>query len=431
MGKKSVKKLTLREKKELKMKDVDLVTIKKNINKELLNSSYKPVNIQSQFNQNKVTPSSSENYYSRYSQYITEEFNSKCIFLIVSFIHTSETLPSNLRTEKNLHKELISIVKQLMMNEFEITLFTLNIDDIGWEMPSLDFSLHLLFVGLLTKFHSNVTSELFLRHFKTINNNFIDCYSKWKDIIKENFFSIVDINERYKMLNRPHNSFCKKNYIDYNTVVDRIIQLSQPYGEECQGGMIRVKEENVIDSAQIANFVNTKQVTIQTIQNSKPLVSNTISFNNTNLAVGNLSNPNLISNPLNLGKSGWQSFNSITSSKKDDDEDGPGYGLMNKSFFEQDLMNHKLEPKMSNDLLMQGYLQSGMSLKKEQSSAFFNLSNNNGNMDGNMLSLGRNRSSLFQKGGDSHFNLANYSSNLNNNSEDLLKNINMSAKSNK
>ena len=56
MGKKSVKKLTLREKKELKMKDVDLVTIKKNINRELLNSSYKPVNIQSQFNQNKVTP---------------------------------------------------------------------------------------------------------------------------------------------------------------------------------------------------------------------------------------------------------------------------------------------------------------------------------------------------------------------------------------
>ena len=425
MGKKSEKKLTLKERKELRMKNVDLVAIKKNINKELLSTS-----ALAKGGHQKAATAHNENYYTRYSRYITEEFNSKCIFLIVSFINTSTTLPVHLRTEKNLHKELISIVKQLMMNEFEITLFTLNIDDIGWEIPTLNFSLHLLFIGILTKFHSNVTSELFLRHFKSENKNFIDCYSKWKDLIKENFFSIVDINERYKLLNRPHNSFCKKNYIDYNSVVDKIIQLSQPYGEECQGGMIKVKEENVLDNIQMTNFVNSAKPQLSMAmhgnQRGQTLINNNISINtinNTNIPGSNVSIPNLTANPLTLGKSGWQSFTSM-SSKKSEEEGGHVYDLINKSFFEQNMMMNqstKLEPKMSNDLLMQGNLQSGMSLKKEQSSAFFNMGSNINNLEGNMLSLGRNRSSLFQKGFD-HFNM---NTNFNNmNGEDLLGNMN-------
>ena len=70
---------------------------------------------------------------------------------------------------------------------------------------------------------------------------------------------------------------------------------------------------------------------------------------------------------------------------------------------------------------MQGNLQSGMSLKKEQSSAFFNMGSNINNLEGNMLSLGRNRSSLFQKGFE-HFNMNTNFYNMN--GEDLLGNMN-------
>ena len=48
--------------------------------------------------------------------------------------------------------------------------------------------------------------------------------------------------KRFKELNRPHNTYCKFDFIDYNGIVDIIYKLSQPYGEENKGGKIKVKE---------------------------------------------------------------------------------------------------------------------------------------------------------------------------------------------
>ena len=236
MGKKPVKKLTLKEKKALKMKDVDLVGIKKKINQEILTVIPEDNSIRRIYQK--------DNYNERYSRYITEEFNSKCIDLIVTFIHTSVSLTNHLylRTNSNLHKLLIKIVKDLLMNEIEIALYSLYIDFLDWVRDGYDFSVHLFFIGLHTKQNTNTAITSILNHFQKCHYLFFYSYNGWKDRIEDRRFTLDEVNERFRQLSRPYNTYCKKNYIDYNSVVDRIIQLSQPYGEECQGGLIEVKE---------------------------------------------------------------------------------------------------------------------------------------------------------------------------------------------
>jgi hypothetical protein len=235
MGKTTNEKIPLREKKRRRMANVDLVSIKKRINKELYETSSSYSHYKHNNNNIHVT-SNIETYDKKYYHYITEEFNMKCISLIVKYIHISKTLSENERTNRNIHKELISITKQLMMNEFEITLFTLLIDEYGWvddREPD-----HLLFIGILTKYHSCLSAEFFLKHFKESKPNIVNHYIQWKDSKATRIFNIADINRMYNKLNKPYNIYCTKDYIDYNNAVDKIIQLSQPYREECQGAEI-------------------------------------------------------------------------------------------------------------------------------------------------------------------------------------------------
>ena len=133
------------------------------------------------------------------------------------------------------------------MNEFEITLFTLLIDEYGWvddKEPD-----HLLFIGILTKYHSCLSAEFFLKHFKESKPNVVNHYVQWKNSKATRIFNIADINKMYNKLNRPFNIYCTKDYIDYNSAVDKIIQLSQPYREECQCAEIAraIKVHSLLD----------------------------------------------------------------------------------------------------------------------------------------------------------------------------------------
>lgn len=123
---------------------------------------------------------------------------------------------------------------------------------------------------------------------------------KWREDIKEPSFSTIEINERFKQLNKPSSASCQKNYIDYNSVVEKIIQLSQPFNEELKEGMFK---DN------IANFGNSLDlIKIPSFQPFQPF-----SFK---------MNPNDGNNdPLMLGNpNGMKSFMSV-SSKKDEQEE--------------------------------------------------------------------------------------------------------------
>ena len=132
-----------------------------------------------------------------------------------------------------------------MMNEIEITLFTMYIDDLGWSFPGIHYLVHILFTALLTKHHCNKNIDHFMNYFQMQNAFFIENYTKWKEKINEDDYTNEEINERFTQINKPFNSYCVADYIDYNCVVDSIITLSQPYGE--QNSTTGIKEDKIIN----------------------------------------------------------------------------------------------------------------------------------------------------------------------------------------
>ena len=131
------------------------------------------------------------------------------------------------------------------MNEIEITLFTMYIDDLGWSFPGIHYLVHILFTALLTKHHCNKNIDHFMNYFQMQNAFFIENYTKWKEKINEDDYTNEEINERFTQINKPFNSYCVADYIDYNCVVDSIITLSQPYGE--QNSTTGIKEDKIIN----------------------------------------------------------------------------------------------------------------------------------------------------------------------------------------
>lgn len=146
MGKKQKKKVSLKEKKKIKMRNVDMMAVKMKIKQEFLQSFG---SFQSSDNGN------ANNYEYWYSKYLTEEFNPHFAIMMLSYLNSMASIPSKIKNEINISKEILSIIKDLLMNEIEIALFTLNLDHIGWDNKEYKPKLHWLYIGLLTKVYFN------------------------------------------------------------------------------------------------------------------------------------------------------------------------------------------------------------------------------------------------------------------------------------
>ena len=86
----------------------------------------------------------------------------------------------------------------------------------------------------------------------------------------KNFMTITprELNERYSILSRPFNTYCKQNYIDYNFVVDQILQMSQPYTEGRQSSEKIQSQENTLYEP-----VSIKQETFKTQNIPQPAIN--------------------------------------------------------------------------------------------------------------------------------------------------------------
>jgi hypothetical protein len=86
-----------------------------------------------------------------------------------------------------------------------------------------------------------------------------------------------EVNDRFRLLNMPFNSYCKQNFIDFNFVVDQILQMSLPYSE----GNKQLYEHSVTSIDQISNqrdnTVSESQLQVPKIENSS--LSNTNKIN--------------------------------------------------------------------------------------------------------------------------------------------------------
>jgi hypothetical protein len=80
----------------------------------------------------------------------------------------------------------------------------------------------------------NDNFKFIIEYLNRTRNNYLSSLNRWLETKKDyNVLSIAarEINTRYNQLIKSSNPFCKNNFIDFNFVVDQILQMSIPYNE--------------------------------------------------------------------------------------------------------------------------------------------------------------------------------------------------------
>ena len=80
----------------------------------------------------------------------------------------------------------------------------------------------------------NDNFKFIIEYLNRTRNNYLSSLNRWLETKKDyNVLSIAarEINTRFNQLIKPSNPFCKNNFIDFNFVVDQILQMSIPYND--------------------------------------------------------------------------------------------------------------------------------------------------------------------------------------------------------
>ena len=253
------KKVLKKPKKDKSHRNFDIQRIKKLIKEELY-SKYPKKN---KNNKEDLAPpllfqnrekEQEKDYYIKYTKYMSEEFNSTLVNMFITYINRNKYFPIEYQKESNFINKFINLIKRLLMNEFELSGFTIIIDKIGWIPPNIDHWTYFCILGIYSKklVGNEEDSGFLIDIFSNKNSKFIDYYLGCEEEITKKFdeksMTIKLINERYRQLTRPINSFCRKNFINYNGVVDKIVKWSQPYGEESNGNQLYNNEKINLDN---------------------------------------------------------------------------------------------------------------------------------------------------------------------------------------
>ena len=266
--------------------EIDMIKFKQKINQQIENNQSSCIEDFIDINQN------DRNYLSLYRKYINEEFSPLCIVFINRIINQSETLTSEIKNNNDLHKILLSLTKQLMMNEYELTIYSMILDEFGWSNIEFTEEEYLMFIGFFVK-HLCGDDELIILENIRQNGSLIlidEKYSNWKKLYNDKMkshriFTYSEVNKRYKLLKRPFNIYCKNNYIDYNNVVEKILKMSLPYNESKQK-----EEEDIIsiDENEKKNKNNKLKKINFKVKNFSKIKDKTISTSNHSLESKNL-----------------------------------------------------------------------------------------------------------------------------------------------
>ena len=285
-------------------KDIDMVKLKKKIN-DIMGS------ICSQ--NNNENNNADYLYKSMHKNYVLNEFTSNCLNYINKII--TDVKKNHLKKFQGLfelNKIFISIIKELLMNEFELLLLSLYLESIDISLYSDIFSFQesLIFLCFFIK-KLTVSSEII----SPINSFLIRKYQgfeaqfdKWvklnSSIINNKFFlSYAEINQRFKEYNNSYSIYCKNNYIDYNLIIDRILTMSIPYNDCKNDNLFFDKKGNSselgMDSFNFINY-NGKNKKIKNKNNEIFFTTNNSNNNKYNLnnninKINNLYAPNFIS----------------------------------------------------------------------------------------------------------------------------------------
>jgi hypothetical protein len=176
-------------------------------------------------------------YFFRYTSYINHEFNSNIVNMIVLYINDSNSFTKKYKEEPNFILNMINLIKSLFMNEIEVAYYTIALEKIGVNYKDIEHWLYFSILGVATKKLCGKEEDCFLliNKLSKKNQKFIDEYSAFindnKIIaqISNNQISLQQINQRFILLSKPINTYCRKNYLNFQGIIDNIVKLSQPY----------------------------------------------------------------------------------------------------------------------------------------------------------------------------------------------------------
>ena len=215
-----------------KKEEIDMLKLKKKINGIMMSICNEI---------NKSTNDLNILYDSMHKNYILNEFTSNCLKYINKIV--LDVRKNNLKKFQSifeLNRIFVSIIKELLMNEFELLLLSLYLESIDLSSCKdiISFKDSLIYLCYFIK-KITLSSEKISPIYSFLNRkyqNFEDKFKKWFEYNSSIFnnklyFSYSEVNTRFKEYNQSHSIYCKNNYIDYNLIIDRILTMSIPYNE--------------------------------------------------------------------------------------------------------------------------------------------------------------------------------------------------------
>ena len=154
--------------------------------------------------------------------------------MITKLIKTSNSIPKDLKINYPLNSILMEIVKEFMLTDLEIVYLSLYLDIYGWENKYFDIKDNLILTTLSVKKYLNVDIDIIETHLYNNYENIDDKFSNWiKSQKNKKNITITPrmVNERNNLLKKPFNCYCRKNFIDYDDAVDKILNLSHSYNQ--------------------------------------------------------------------------------------------------------------------------------------------------------------------------------------------------------
>lgn len=123
----------------------------------------------------------------------------------------------------------------MMLNEYEIIAWALWLDNIPLEDDEYTIEEKTLFTALFVKITLNQDKRMqeIFQEFLAYIKNFIIKFNTW---IEKNSHTFqphpIGMNQKYIELSRPYNLHMEQDFVEYNHVVDEILQISPPYQSE-------------------------------------------------------------------------------------------------------------------------------------------------------------------------------------------------------
>ena len=191
--------------------------------------------------------SSDSIYKSLQNNYLKNNLNINIISMITKLINTSTSIPTFLKSNYPLNDILIEIVKEFMLTDLEIVYLSIYLDIYGWDNKYFDIKDNLILTTLSVKKYLNKDIDIIETHLSENYENIKEKFANWiKSQSNKKNITITPrmVNERNNLLKKPFNCYCRKNYIDYDDAVDKILHLSLSYNEiNKHAGKIKTKNQ--------------------------------------------------------------------------------------------------------------------------------------------------------------------------------------------